>query len=162
MKKRCKRLISFIMALTIACSSQAVVLAAENEEVSAVKTEETVANQTEAESRAANLINLTGYYKYESATTVNLPLTVTEPGGYLYFTVLTEGPVRMTMYSNGVQVATVYAQKPLNKGEVQWIPINFDRTTNNCWAPGNFTIKVEVLFNYKCTFAVFMSEIELP
>lgn len=161
--KKCKRLMSLILVLTMVFSLSTVAMAAEPDESNNIVTGESSATQSDLEVMPASdlLINLTGIYAGSSATTINRSITIPSQGGYLYLAVMTEGPIRMTMYSNGVQVSTVYVQRTWNEGEVQWVPVNFDRTTNNFWGSGNFTIKVEVLFNYDYSFAVCLGKYEI-
>lgn len=161
--KKCKRLMSLIMAITMMFSIPTLVLAAEENQSNDVITEEISVTENDFGIMQASdvLTNLTGYYSGSSATTINRTITIPSQGGYMYFAVATRGPIRMTMYSNGVQVSTVYVQKTLSEDEVQFVPVNFDRSTNNFWATGNYTIKVEVLFNYRYTFAVVVGDFEI-
>ncbi len=160
MKKRCKRLISLIIAMTMMLSFSTVAFAAETEEPTVVV--ENTVNEGNSEVMPASdmLINLTGYKNGSSATTLNMPITLNK-NGYLYFTVMTKGPIRVTLYSNGVQVGSARADKTWTEDEVQWVPIYANRTTNNFWNAGNYTVKVEVLFNYDYTFGVFLGDYKI-
>lgn len=148
------------MAMVMMLSSSAVAFAAETEN-STVTVENTV-NEDGFEAVPASdmLINLTGYRNGSSATTLNMPITLSK-NGYLYFTVMTKGPIRVTLYSNGVQVGSARADKTWTEDEVQWVPIYANRTTNNFWNAGNYTVKVEVLFNYDYTFGVFLGDYKI-
>lgn len=153
--KNYKRFMSLIMALIMVFSSSTAVLAAETNENINIQIDEASAKRNYLETMSTNddlLNNLTGIYTGSSAKTLNIPITIPSGGGYLYLVILTKGPVRATMYSNGVKVSsTVYVQRSDN---VQWCPINFDRTTDNFWADGNYTVKVEILFNYEYSFCI--------
>lgn len=158
-----KRLISFIVTLTMVFSLSTVAFAAEFKENASIATNEVSMNRHNVAALSTNslITQLTGYYTGGSATTISIPITVTGNGSYLYISILTEGPVRASLYSNGVKVSTTYIQQ--NKDDVQWCQIKLDRHPDlSYWAAGNYTLKVEILFNYKYTFTICGTQDELP
>lgn len=161
--KKCKRLMSLIMALTMALSVSTYSFAAEKEENVNIEVNEVATGQNEVEPMAANnlITQITGYYTGDKRTTMTIPLTVTGNGSYLYFGILTEGPIVGKLYSNGVLVSRTLISA--NPKDVQWCQIKLDRSPQySYWAAGNYTLEVEVMFNYKYSFAIFGTQDELP
>lgn len=155
MKKTYKRISTLIMVLVMAFSLSVVTYAA-GVDAYVPEAEDTISTYDLPGPADGGpvVIHTNGYITCTVAHTYEFNISSFEDNRYLYLHILTEGPVRMTMYQNGVQVSSVvYANKAMD-GEAQWLPIYHNRTTNNCWARGDYTVKVEILFNYKCTFGI--------
>lgn len=158
-----KRLLALIMTLSMAFSLSTVTFAAEPEENNVIEIEELSTAQSNIETMSTNalLTPLSATFKGNKRTTITVPITVEGNGSYLYFAILTKGPVKGTLYSNGVAVSTTYISA--NIKDVQWCQIKLDRSPQlSCWAPGEYKLIVEVMFNYEYTFAIYGSPDELP
>lgn len=156
MKRKYKRFLSLVLSLIMAFSFSVATYAAEEGKSN---TTSKMATSSVDSGVFENLTN--GYYSGAMARTWEIPITSFQDNRYFYLGIGTKGPIKMTMYQNGVQVSSaVYANQPYD-GKTQWLPIYHNRTTNNIWAAGDYTVKVEILFNYEYAFGVFSSEIPI-
>lgn len=147
MKKLKKRFVAMIMALTMVFSFSTVAFAAETEENNNMTIARTAEEQNDIEPMAD--LGFSG----NKRTTYTIPITLGANDRYLYWSVSAYGPLRLTMYKDGVQVSRVYYTEKKNKGVCLPIVKN-GSTTDNRWEQGTYTIIVEVLFDSAHSFTI--------
>lgn len=152
-----------IMALTMAVSFSTVAFAAETEENSNMTVAEEQADLYAIESTTDEdpLVNLTGSHYGNKRTTATYTIQIPNDRRYLYFGLMGPGSARVTMYKNGVQISRIAVSKGAPyELQLKEIPVQ-GSAKDNYWEPGEYTVKIEILFDNRYGYAIFASNIQV-
>lgn len=159
MKKLKKRFVALIMALTMASSFSTVAFAAESEENSNMTVAEEQAKLYAIESTTDEdpLVNLTGSHYGDKRTTATYTIQIPNDRRYLYFGLMGSGSARVTIYKDGVQLSRLIVSKGAPyQLQLEPIPVS-GSLKDNYWEPGQYTAKIEILFDGRYQYAIFAS-----
>lgn len=141
-----KRFLSMAIAIIMSFSFSAVAFATEPE------------NSTNIEALSTNdddLIEaMTPLYQGQGRTTITIPFSIKKiTVKHIYLMVVRGSNLRITTYYGDTQLSKVYYSRKTDG--VEWVPIYHDGTFDNYFGPGDYTMKVEVLFDERYAVCVY-------